>query len=362
MAQKGLTALRNRVVTELGPRARDLLVHACQLTKLSQPARFARQKLTIVTFHRVLPAEHLTSYPMPGIAVTPPQLEQFLGYFTETFDCLPLQAAFEQYRSRTPEEKPVLAVTFDDGAYDNFRWAFPILEKFGLRASFYIPVGNLIDGRPPWPDRAAFALSSLLSKEEGRERLERLLKENRLQGVESTPKKPGAWTVPSFIQGLKRTPPDAVQRTVEALEDAAMPETVPSWAGMMTEAQLLQLSEAGHEVGSHSLTHPIMPLCDDARLVDETRQSRRLLGEIVNRPIRSFCYPDGAWDARCVAAVQEAGYSVAVTTNWGLNSRTASPFQLRRCDMNYAHCTDRLGQFSSARLAFRMSGLRRMPT
>jgi hypothetical protein len=57
------------------------------LMKLTTPKRQARGCLSIATFHRVLPEADRQRYPFPGLVVTPEELDAFLGYFAEHFDC-----------------------------------------------------------------------------------------------------------------------------------------------------------------------------------------------------------------------------------------------------------------------------------
>ena len=78
------------------------------------------------------------------------------------------------------------------------------------------------------------------------------------------------------------------------------------------------------------------------------------LARDVGAQVSSFCYPNGDWNPRVLAAVEKAGYARAVTTQHGWNVRGAATFALRRCDLTYVHCVDRSGRFSPARLAWRL--------
>jgi peptidoglycan/xylan/chitin deacetylase (PgdA/CDA1 family) len=121
--------------------------------------------------------------------------------------------------------------------------------------------------------------------------------------------------------------------------------------------QLRELARDGHEIGSHSASHALLPQVGDAELERETAGSRQTLESRLDVPVDSFCYPNGDWDDRTVAAVRKAGYRRAVTTRWGSNAPGAAPFTLRRCDMDAAPVLDAGGRPAEVLLAWRLSGL-----
>jgi peptidoglycan/xylan/chitin deacetylase (PgdA/CDA1 family) len=73
----------------------------------------------------------------------------------------------------------------------------------------------------------------------------------------------------------------------------------------------------GFAIGSHSMSHTRLTTLDDGRLVEEVAGSRLRLAELLDAEVRHFAYPFGAHDDRVVAAVEEAGYATAVTTEPG---------------------------------------------
>ncbi|MEX2108310.1 MAG: polysaccharide deacetylase family protein [Solirubrobacterales bacterium] len=79
----------------------------------------------------------------------------------------------------------------------------------------------------------------------------------------------------------------------------------------MSIQELRELSELGWEIGSHTLTHPKLPLLDDDELRDELVGSRRACGKMIDAECTSIAFPYGATDARVLRASEEAGYSAA---------------------------------------------------
>lgn len=317
---------------------------------VTRPGRRARGRLSIATFHRVLPREHRRAYPYPGLVVTPEELDAFLGYFVTHFDCGTLRSQHERHLRQEQGARPLMAITFDDGQHDNFAHARPVLRRYGVRASFFIPVAAVERQELLWHDRLGFALLGLLRQRGGRERALAAL---RAAGLPLG----GPGSLPEIAVGeSKALPLERRLRLVEELARAAGNERPPGFARLMSFAELAALAGDGHEIGSHSMTHCMVTECDDAALRYELAESRRALEERLRQPVDSFCYPNGNCDARSAAAAAAAGYQRAVTTDWGLNGPAADPFRLRRCDMDAGRVTGTTGMLP-ALLAFRMSGL-----
>lgn len=88
----------------------------------------------------------------PSFCVPPKQFEQEMRYLREhnyhSVSPAELCAALE---GEAPlPENPVL-ITFDDGFGDNYKIAWPILKKYGLRATFFIVTGEIGTYSIDWP-------------------------------------------------------------------------------------------------------------------------------------------------------------------------------------------------------------------
>ena len=90
-----------------------------------------------------------------------------------------------------------------------------------------------------------------------------------------------------------------------------------------------KLLAAGWELDAHTLTHPDLTKVDAARLREEVTGSRAAIRKMFHVPVNFFCYPAGRYDAAVVAAVQQAGYLGATTTNYGV-ARPAELYTLSR--------------------------------
>jgi peptidoglycan/xylan/chitin deacetylase (PgdA/CDA1 family) len=71
---------------------------------------------------------------------------------------------------------------------------------------------------------------------------------------------------------------------------------------------------AGHEIGSHTLTHVRLEGAGPDVLSSEVADSRRVLEDVTQTEIRGFCYPWGSFDEAAADAVRDAGYDHACVT------------------------------------------------
>jgi peptidoglycan/xylan/chitin deacetylase (PgdA/CDA1 family) len=79
--------------------------------------------------------------------------------------------------------------------------------------------------------------------------------------------------------------------------------------GFLTAQQIRGLHRRGHHIGSHSHTHP----CQFSKLsygamLDEWRESRRILADILGEPPFSVSVPGGFYSAEVARAAREAGH------------------------------------------------------
>jgi peptidoglycan/xylan/chitin deacetylase (PgdA/CDA1 family) len=330
---------------------RNSIARLLFIAGITTPERRGRGRLSIATFHRVLPEADRQAYPFPGLAVTPEELDAFLSYFKEHFDCGALSTQHERYLSGEITARPLLALTFDDAQHDNYSNARPVLALHQVKASFFVPVEAVDRQELLWHDRLGFAVLELLRQpHNGRERLLRIL------AAAGLPANGPHNLVSSVVEASKGLNLEARLRLVDMLAEASGKGESPEFARLMTFDELAELAADGHEIGSHSMTHCLMPECDDRALAYEVTESRRVLQDRLGLPIETFCYPNGNSDARTAQAVAQAGYRRAVTTTWGSNGQEADQFQLRRHDMVSKRVQDSGGKFMPALLAFRMSG------
>jgi len=211
-----------------------------------------------------------------------------------------------------------VALTFDDGLRNNVHVAYPILQKLGLTATFFVCPG-LIE-RQEW-----------LWNHEARQRLLSVQKET-LAEIAAGIGAPSA--VADAIVEWMKTLKIAARRQVERQIRDATPRFTPSPAqreefDLASWDELERLDPDVVNIGSHTLTHPILTSLTAEETEAETRDSRLALEQRLERPVSVFCYPNGDLNDGALASARRH-YRSAVTVEPGTVHGKGDPHLLPR--------------------------------
>ncbi len=291
------------------------------LRMLSSP--FMRQgraaRLSILIYHRVLPKPD----PMRQWEPDAHEFERQMALLADHFNVLPLVEAVERLKSgRLPRRS--ICVTFDDGYTDNAEIALPILQRWCIPATFFISTAFL-DGGCMWNDTVIESVRMASGPELDLSSigLGRYTIDNDSQRRQA---------VSQLLSALKYFPLNERLERVARIADS-VPAVLPERM-MMTSGQVRALSNAGMDIGGHTVNHPILTSIGHEAARDEIAQGKEELTGITGLPVRIFAYPNGkpGQDYQCdhIDIVRSLGFEAAVSTSWGVANQAADLYQLPR--------------------------------
>lgn len=311
---------------------------------VSAPHRVCANRLTVFTLHRVLPRESIDAYPFPELCITPSELEQCIRYAARHFDTGTLTEQLAKFRQSRQTGKPLLALTFDDGQWDNYHYAAPLLQQYGIRATFYVPVEHVETGQLIWHDRLGFSGSTLLQAKGGLDRARDIFTRYRLALDAQA-------SLQDICEGAKGLDTDVRLELIEEMERQG--SSAPSWSRMMSWQEIRELAGMGHEVGSHSMSHSLLPQLDEADQEWEVRESRLRLQAAIGAEVNSFCYPNGSYDDRTLQLLRKGPYTNAVSTHMGLHAAQDDDYAIKRIHIDSRCFSKARAGDSGKRLALR---------
>src|SRR5262245_54547189 len=218
------------------------------------------------------------------------------------------------------------SLTFDDSSVNQFRIGIPLLNERSLPATFFVITGNIpgsrhrasFAGRPimeiiresekvPSNPTNVFERASMLNylrtaqrvpevSEFNAQGLGRYVRDNKLDEM--------AKVIDGFLAKLRQT------GTTYAVRDRPAPEG----ADRFTWEDFRRYAAQGHEIASHTVTHPYMPVLDEANMAYEIEKSLEDIREQMGpRHTFSLECPYGIHDERVRPHAEKR---VPQTRNW----------------------------------------------
>jgi peptidoglycan/xylan/chitin deacetylase (PgdA/CDA1 family) len=220
--------------------------------------------------------------------------------------------------------RPVV-VTFDDGYKDNLEVAAPVMNRLGVPGVFYITVDCIDNQRLPWPARLRFAIYTTTKHS--------LACESLLFTLGSAEQRTEAFLkLSDLCAPLSGQVQEEFVRAVESqLEvDSSRIEA----RLLMTWDEIRKLAGSGHEIGSHTMTHPNIAYVAESEMQVELTQSKRRLEQELKQEIIHFAYPGPAlrpnWNQRSREITKQVGYQTATTIEHGPVRKQDDPLTMKR--------------------------------
>jgi peptidoglycan/xylan/chitin deacetylase (PgdA/CDA1 family) len=202
-----------------------------------------------------------------------------------------------------------VAISFDDGYRDNLEVAAPILERLGLPATFFLTPGVLSGEVRPWWEVLGQAWSDAPEPRPGAP-LDGLCEELKLKSLEERDS-----AVATLVAEL--APPrrhDPAQLFLD-------------WDGARA------LVQRGFEIGSHTMSHPLLSRETPEEQHRQLSESKRQLDERLGIAVDMLAYPNGRaidFDEHTEVAAAASGYTHAFTSIFGWNRPSTPRYRLRR--------------------------------
>jgi peptidoglycan/xylan/chitin deacetylase (PgdA/CDA1 family) len=285
------------------------------------PFRLAnRNKALIVTYHRFSETDS-------SVMTSARLLAQQLEYLTAHYRIVPLSELARLLASGAKLPSSVAAVTIDDGYRDCYEVAFPVLRRYKVPAALFIVTGFTDQRNWMWTDKLRYLLprarTSMLET-----RVNDALLQIRLNSTQ--PRFELADCVNSVLKELPDEAKDDSLAEIAYSLGVELPDSPPPEFDSVNWEQVREMNSAGIEIGSHTMTHPILTNVGSARVRKELAESRERIEGIIGNPVGLFCYPNGGYNQAIKREVARAGYRCAVTCEPGFNEASADHLSLRR--------------------------------
>lgn len=278
----------------------------------------SRNHPKILMYHRI-------SENPNGEGISADQFRQQVDIIKKYFLPMTLRDLMHAHDAEKVPEHAVV-VTFDDGYSDFADIAYPILKRAGVPATLFVTTGFVNGDLWLWPDQLRYVLQHSAVDEVAIDGMP-----NKVC-LSLDPNK--AWhRIADFCLGISNNEKlELIDRLFVEL-GVQKPKSVPDYYRPLNWDQLRSMSKEGLDIGSHSISHPILTKLSHDNLIIELAESRNLLESKIDCPVLSFCYPNGSrsdYNFDIQKAIDKCGYEYAVAAFPGL-----SPLAERWCIKRY---------------------------
>ncbi len=293
-------------------------------TKMAKAALFLRSlwldELPILAYHRICDITDESRFPfdIELISASTANFAWQMQYIKRHFSPITFSHLTKALDKIIPLPPKPIIITFDDGFDDNYFNAFPILKGLDIPATFFISTDYIGKEKTFWYDWLAYIVLHVPSCTL---RLNEVFARKINGDIKSRRS-----ALSAILEYLKHIPDSKRIKIIHRLNE----EYGHYYAGNdlalskpMTWEQVREMSDAGMEFGSHTVTHPILAHLSDSEVMMELSVSKEIIERETGRAVEAVAYPVGgkfAFNERVLFMAEQAGYKIGVSFVPGTNN------------------------------------------
>lgn len=298
--------------------------------------KIGKRPIYIINYHRVLHAHELPHYLFTPMALSVHVFERQMDFFRRRCHVLSLVECLNILQNDLSVPERAIVLTFDDGYKELYTVVRPILEKYRLPVTVFLPAGLIGNDTPLWFDAVGQRLQTAdLRKLTLRNDVpdDVITNIQLLRNLPHDRRHLPARAAVKMISQLRHDLRKAVVEEVMKLQ--ALPNGAPDNA-LLDWEMVREMERTGLFIfGSHSISHPRLDLLPEEDLVKELGESKKMLEAKLDHSVEFFSYPWGCHNELVVNKVRQFGYRCAVALTDAPNYSNADLFTLKRLDAGF---------------------------
>ncbi len=293
-----------------------------------------RHHVIILMVHGTMDGDSPSDWTPLRDRISPKHLDKVLRVLAPRYRFVPLDEAAAIVSGKKPSRRAVV-VTFDDGYRNNLTHALPLLRRYAVPATIFLPTGNIDTQKPFWYDRIDYALQKAKPR-----RLEYQLDSATivLQGEDREQLKHSFEELRTKAKGMGCTEEEMIRRLeplaeeLEGMSQSRLADKMADdpWAGFLTWSDARVAQSSGVRFGSHTVDHVALGTAGRHSVCEQLNRSKETLERELEIPCDQIAYPYGSFSPLVAELTRSCGYSVGVTTEVGTNPPGTDPIALRR--------------------------------
>jgi sugar transferase (PEP-CTERM/EpsH1 system associated) len=273
--------------------------------------------------------------------VTEGQFDSLLQTIRHYAHVISLADAIQGIRDGGSFRPGTVAITFDDGYYDFYLRAWPLLKAYEIPATLFLTTGAIGNqDQYLWWDEFDYYARIFTNKpyrpdgdiSDELEYALQLIERGQANGTESYEA--------AIREALNRVPVADRNRFIEKYR-AMRPENPPRDQLMMTWDHVREISD-NIDIENHTVSHRLFDQLDARSIREEITAASNRIEQETGRRCRGLAYPAGVSTPQASAIARDCGMEYAVTTRFANNSAATNLMSLDRKDAGYLFVGERI--------------------
>jgi len=291
--------------------------------------QFQKNRVIILMYHR------FSQKPEP-FKLQQSVFENQIKFLKKKYNFISLKHYAEVLNGKRDElpDNPIV-ITIDDGYWDNYTYAYPILKKYSVPATIFLATDFISQKSWLWSNRLEYIL-----KHSKYEKFNFTLDEQETQfNVSSF----HDWhktqlKIFNYCTTISNKEKDELLEHLARQLHVEVPDQAVGDFQPLTWEQIREMNANEIDFGSHTCSHPILSNVFAEELIHEIVDSKKEIETKLQVRVDSFCYPNGQLkdiNENAIKVLEQSGYSFAVTTVSGHNKIcTTNRFLLNRMSVH----------------------------
>lgn len=276
------------------------------------------------------------------------QFRHQIEFMRDNFNIVTMEQVIDSVTSGDELPDKALLLTFDDGYVDNYLYAFPILEEYGVQGTFFIPgktftTHQLLDVNKVHYIVASADENQLVDDVKSQMEYYRGLEYDFPSTAELWNQYAKSFRYDSaetiFVKRMLQTAlPEKLRNQISSNlfeKYVGVSEEQLAYELYMTSDQIRTLKRHGMHIGVHGFDHYWLANLSEDEMKRDVDSALEALDGFYDREQWVMCYPYGSFNDVVCSYIKALGARVAFTTAIGIaDLEQMSPLELPRLDCN----------------------------
>tara|TARA_B110000114_G_C14984800_1_gene354046 strand:+ start:17 stop:928 length:912 start_codon:yes stop_codon:yes gene_type:complete len=259
---------------------------------------------------------------------------QVLNDLNKKGNCMSLDQVCDTIKNKRNFKDYSYSITFDDGFYNNYKIAAPILKKRKLYATFYLTTSFIDKNETSWIDKIEHMIEKLKIKKT-------INIFNKKFNIDNT-KKAKINFLNSIRYYAKKDNTNFNKLVLIIKKQLGFNYKLNNLNNILDKkmnwSQVRKLNKCEYfTVGGHTVNHPILSFLNDREAKKEIYNSINAIEKKTKIKVKHYSYPEGlkhTFGKREIKLLKNRGISICPSAEFGFNNKYTDLFNLKRIFVN----------------------------